>query len=150
MTSKPSGTRSASAPATEEAVVADVLLRNLVEVFDERDRDRRRAAIAELWAVDGLFVDPMGRFTGHEALDEAIQALHEQTAGYRFAAAGAPVTHARGGLVRWTYGPEGDESRVTGQDAAVVADGRILAIYAFLGNNPDPVPVVPGATSPTE
>jgi len=54
---------------------------------------------------------------------------------------------ARGGLVRWTYGPEGDESRVTGQDAAVVADGRILAIYAFLGNNPDPVPVVPEATS---
>src|SRR5713101_7089135 len=128
MTSKPSGTDSGTTPATEEAVVAEVILRNLTEVFDERDRDRRRAAIAELWASDGLFVDPMGRFTGHEALDGAIQALHEQTVSYRFAAVGAPVTHARGGLLRWTYGPEGDESRVTGQDAAVVADGRIVAI----------------------
>jgi len=65
MTSKlGGGTDSGSAPATEEAVVTDVLLRNLTEVFDERDRNRRRAAIAELWAADGLFVDPMGRFTG--------------------------------------------------------------------------------------
>src|SRR5882757_7125360 len=148
MTSKPSEAGRESAPATEEAAVAEVLLRNLVEVFDERDRNRRRAAIAELWAADGLFVDPMGRFTGHEALDGAIQTLHEHTVAYRFAAAGAPVTHARGGLVLWTYGPEGDESRVTGEDAFVVADGRIVAIYAFV-DNPDPALKGPGPTSPT-
>jgi len=149
MTSEPSETDSASAPVSGEAVVAEIILRNLAEVFDERDRNRRRAAIAELWAADGLFVDPMGRFTGHEALDGAIQTLHEHTVDYRFAAAGAPVAHARGGLLRWTYGPEDDESRVTGEDAFVVSDGRIVAIYAFV-DNPDPALKGPEPTSPTE
>ncbi|HEY2096912.1 MAG TPA: nuclear transport factor 2 family protein [Pseudonocardia sp.] len=132
MTSNPLDLTEPSTSGSAPEVVSELLLRNLTQVFDERDGDRRRTAIAELWAPDAVFVDPMGRFTGHAALDAAIAELHSHTPAHRFAAVGAPSVHAGGGLLNWSYGPDGDLSRVTGQDVAVVAGGKIVALYTYL------------------
>jgi uncharacterized protein len=132
MTSNPLDLAEPTAPGNAPELVSELLLRNLTQVFDERDGDRRRTAIAELWAPDAVFVDPMGRFTGHAALDAAIAELHGHTPAHRFAAVGAPSVHPGGGLLNWSYGPEGDPARVTGQDVAVVAGGRIVALYTYL------------------
>jgi uncharacterized protein len=137
MTSKPLDLADPSTSASTPELVSEVLLRNLTEVFDERDGDRRRAAIAELWAPDGVFVDPMGRFTGHAALDAAVEELHGHTPAHRFAAVGTPSTHPGGGLLSWSYGPDGGASRITGQDVAVVAGGKIVALYTYL-DTPSP------------
>jgi len=40
--------------------------------------------------------------------------------------------HEGGGLLNWSYGPDDDPSRITGQDIAVVADGKIVALYTYL------------------
>lgn len=132
MTANPLDLAEPSTSGSAPEVVSELLLRNLTQVFDERDGDRRRAAIAELWAPDAVFVDPMGRFTGHAALDAAIAELHSHTPAHRFAAVGPPSAHVGGGLLNWSYGPDGDLSRVTGQDVAVVADGKIVALYTYL------------------
>jgi hypothetical protein len=132
MTSNPLDLTEPSTSGSAPEVVSELLLRNLTQVFDERDGDRRRTAIAELWAPDAVFVDPMGRFTGHAALDAAIAELHSHTPAHRFAAVGAPSVHAGGGLLNWSYGPDGDLSRVTGQDVAVVSGGKIVALYTYL------------------
>src|SRR5882724_13592233 len=103
----------------DQRAVTALMLRNLTEVFDERDADRRRLVIAELWADDGIFVDPQGRFVGHAALDAAIEKLHGITPAHHFAPKGVPLVHEGGGLLNWSYGPDDDPSRITGQDIAV-------------------------------
>jgi len=116
----------------DQHATAALLLRNLADVFDERDADRRRLAIAELWAADGIFVDPEGRFVGPAAIDTAIAKLHDITPAHHFAPNGEPLVHEGGGLLNWSYGPDDDTSRITGQDIAVVAGGKIVALYTYL------------------
>jgi len=43
-----------------EQSVEKIIERNLLEVFNGRDADSRRAAIDELWNKDGVFIDPDG------------------------------------------------------------------------------------------
>lgn len=133
-----------STPLDATAVASDrtseLLLRNLMDVFDERDGDRRRATIAELWTPDALFVDPEGRFTGHAAIEETVATLRDRTPGWRFNATGTARLHPGGGELTWSYGPPEDPQRVTGTDVVVVRDGRIAALYTVLNTPPAPAP----------
>lgn len=112
--------------------IADLLTRNLFEVFGEPDADKRRAAIAEIWAEDGLFVDPHGRWIGRDALNEAVTELHALFPGFAFAALGAPQTFHEIGRLAWGHGPAGEPPAVTGLDVATVRNGRIASLYAFI------------------
>jgi hypothetical protein len=43
-----------------------------LEVFGKPDAMKRRSAIAALWADDGVFADPYGRYVGYTALNDAV------------------------------------------------------------------------------
>ena len=129
--------------------VAELLRRNLLDVFGERDGDRRRAAIAELWAPDAVFVDPEGRFLGHGPLDATVAKLQERTPGWQFTPTGTPSVHPGGGEVTWSYGPSEDPARITGTDVAVVRDGRIVALYAVINTGPPPAESTPPSDTAT-
>jgi hypothetical protein len=47
-----------------EQSVEKIIERNLLEVFNGRDADSRRAAIDELWDKNGVFIDPGGVHEG--------------------------------------------------------------------------------------
>lgn len=111
---------------------AALLTRNLLEIFGEADPARRRAAIAEIWAADGLFVDPHTRAVGHDQLDEAVAGLHARFPGFVFTALGAPETFFEVGRLAWAHGPAGGTPQATGFDVATVKDGQIAALYTFL------------------
>ena len=51
-----------------EQSVEKIIERNLLEVFNGRDADSRRAAIDELWNRDGVFIDPGGVHEGVEKI----------------------------------------------------------------------------------
>jgi hypothetical protein len=53
-----------------EQSVEKIIERNLLEVFNGRDADSRRAAIDELWDKDGLFIDPGGVHEGVEKINK--------------------------------------------------------------------------------
>ena len=56
--------------------ISDLLIRNLRDVFGETDPARRRAAIDELWAEDGVFYDPSkGAIRGRDAIDRIAGAV---------------------------------------------------------------------------
>ncbi len=112
--------------------VADLLTRNLHSVFGETDPAKRRAAIAEIWTEDGLFVDPHGRGVGREALDGAVEQLHAQFPGFVFAAVGEPQAFFEVGRLAWAHGPAGAPPKVTGVDVVTVRGGRIAALYTFI------------------
>jgi hypothetical protein len=113
--------------------MSDLLHENLVRVFGERDRERRRAAIAQLYARDAVFYEPDAVSTGHDAIDEAVDTLHARLpASFSFAVSAPAVGHHGIARLRWTSGPAGGPAAVTGTDVAFIADGRIQALYVLL------------------
>jgi hypothetical protein len=61
-----------------EQSVEKIIERNLLEVFNARDADSRRAAIDELWDKDGVFIDPGGVHEGVEKINAIVQLLFTQ------------------------------------------------------------------------
>lgn len=111
---------------------ANLLIRNLHEVFGERDPLRRRAAIETLFVSPAQFSDPHGRHVGHAALDQAVSSLQAKFSDHMFTALGAVDALEDYGRLAWAFGPPADPRRVTGLDVAIVSDGRISALYTFL------------------
>src|SRR5947199_9343674 len=81
------------------ATIRDLMLANLFDVFNERDRERRTTAIVRTYTDTVVFSDPNGITTGREALNERAQKLLEKAPDFVFTAAG-PVyeTHDLGYL----------------------------------------------------
>ena len=112
--------------------IESLLTRNLLEVFGEGDAVKCRSAIAALWAEDGVFADPYGRYVGHGALDDAVSQLHARFPGFVFTPIGAPQSFYDVGRLAWGHGPVGEPPKVTGLDVITVRDGRIVTLYAFI------------------
>jgi hypothetical protein len=107
---------------------------NLLRVFNERDADRRRAAIAQTYSPDVRWTDDEGVSVGHEALDAKAQALQDgQLAGLSFVKAG-PVYQTRGfGYLAWNVvAPGTDAPIVTGFDVALVHDELITDLFTIV------------------
>jgi hypothetical protein len=122
----------ASQPMTTEGY-EPLLHANLVRVFSERDRPRRQAAIAELYAPDAVLYEPDAVATGHEAIDQAVETLLTQLPlAFVFTARGPVVGHHGVARLFWTAGPAKGPVAVTGTDVAHIADGRIQSLYVLL------------------
>jgi hypothetical protein len=112
--------------------LADLMERNLLDVFGEVDPARRAVAIAELYTADCTFFEVEEQISGREALNAKVESIRKDAPGFVFRAAGpAQVNHDLGRL-RWRFGPAGVPPVVTGMDIAVFVNGRIRALYAFL------------------
>ncbi|MEJ2869724.1 nuclear transport factor 2 family protein [Actinomycetospora sp. OC33-EN08] len=114
------------------ATIEALMHANLLEVFGERDPDRRAAAIARTYAPDVVFSDPEESLTGHDALGAKAQSLLDQAPGFVFAADGPVHVVDDLGHLSWTLGPEGGDPVVRGTDIALVRDGVIARLYTFL------------------
>ena len=112
--------------------IGNLLTRNLLEVFGERDAVKRRSVIAALWARDGVFADPYGRYVGYVELNDAVSQLHAKFPGFVFTPIGAPQSFYDVGRLAWGHGPVGEPPKVTGLDVVAVRDGRIVALSAFI------------------
>ena len=78
--------------------IENLLVRNLYEVFGERDSARRRTAIEAIFDRVCLFSDPRGRHVGHRGLEDAAVAPRRssRTMSFRISAALTPCTIADG------------------------------------------------------
>src|SRR5580698_362440 len=112
--------------------IENLLVRNLHEVFGERDPERRTAAIEAIFDQNCLFSDPRGQHMGHRGLEDAVIALQEQFPDHIFSKIGSVDALQDCGRLAWAFGPSHDPHRITGLDVAVVNAGRISALYTFL------------------
>jgi len=115
--------------------VDTLLKRNLREVFGERDGEKRRKAIAQLWTEDCVFIDHSGRSRGHDALDRAAAALHQRLPGYVFSELGPVDLLHESGRLAWSFGRPGQEP-IKGVDVGLVRDGRMYLMLTFLDEVP--------------
>jgi len=114
------------------ATVETLMLANLLEVFNERDGARRRAAIARTYAPDVRFSDPDEVVQGHESLDAKAGKILAEAPGFVFSADGSVRVNHDLGHLAWTFGPEGQPPVVRGIDIALIAGGLITSIYTLL------------------
>ena len=121
-----------------ETVDFDALMKaNLVRVFGERDRGRRRAALEELYTADAKLYEPDHVFTGRDAISGAVDALIARLPPeFAFTPDGIAVGHHSLGRLRWRAGPPGGPAAVTGTDVAQVEAGRIKSLHVFLDPEP--------------
>jgi hypothetical protein len=112
--------------------VNELLTRNLLAVFGERDAAARRKELAAIWLQDGIFVDPDGRYVGLDAINRRVDALQTQFPGFDFSERGSAQVMQGIGRLAWGYGPEGNRTAVTGVDIAVTRDGKLQALYVFI------------------
>lgn len=111
--------------------IRELLLRNLGEIFGEGDATRRRDAIEQLWAEDGVLYAPTGPITGHAAIAEFAGTLRATHPDFAYAP-GEPQMLHNAGRLGWGSGPKGAAPAYTGWDFILVEGGRIAALYVFL------------------
>jgi hypothetical protein len=115
-----------------EQSVEKIIERNLLEVFNGRDADSRRAAIHELWDKNGVFIDPGGVHEGVEEINATVELLFTQFEGYVFSVRGLGQSMHGVGRLPWSYGPPDDPQRLTGTDVGATRDGKLTAVYVFI------------------
>jgi hypothetical protein len=123
-----------------EALVSNTLgqlmERKVLEVFGERDSERRKSVINELYTENCTLFEADEQIIGRDALNAKVEQILQEAPGFVFRLAGpAEVNHDHGRL-RWHFGPDGAAAVVTGMDVAVFEQGRIRALYAFLDKAP--------------
>ncbi len=115
--------------------VADLMLRNLQEVFNEKDAARRLGAIKSIYAKEAEFFEGEESIKGHDAISAKVSALQASfPPDFTFSPTGAPARNHDLGRLTWRVGPAAAPAVATGMDVAVFEQGRIRALYTFLGD----------------
>lgn len=121
-----------SEDASVAAAIAEVMRRNVVEVFTTTDDDARRGLVEEIYQPDAGFHDAEGSVSGHDAIDAKIRSLQLDAPGVVFTVTAEPDVVRDLGRVSWALGPADGPAVVSGMDVARVRDGRIAELYTFL------------------
>ena len=112
---------------------AELLHMNLVEVFSERDPEKRRAAIERTYAEDVRFIDPEGEVVGREALnDRAQKILDDAPADFVLEEDGLGYVSPDTAAKPWRFGPPGSPV-VRGIDILTVRDGSVSVVRTIIG-----------------
>ncbi|WP_199253805.1 nuclear transport factor 2 family protein [Mycolicibacterium mengxianglii] len=118
--------------------VEELMTANLMDVFNEREPQRRRAAIERTYSADVRWTDDEGVSVGWDQLEAKARALQEgQLAGLSFTKAG-PVYQTQGfGYLAWNILAPGNEAPiVSGFDVALISDDRISQLFTVLTKTP--------------
>ncbi len=120
-------------PPNETSSPGALLRANMARVFNERDAQRRLAAVRELYTGDATLYEPQTVVSGHEAISGAVgELLATLPPNMMFTPTGAEGSHHGLAFARWQGGPADGPAVVTGMDVAHLEAGRITALYVFL------------------
>jgi hypothetical protein len=126
-----------------EAVMNDTstLVQRYFAIWNETNANRRRELIAQTWADDARYIDPMMRGEGHAGIDAMIQGVQASFAGHRFRQISTTDAHNDHLRFSWELAPEAGPPVVAGTDFAVVgADNRLQTVVGFIDLAPAAMP----------
>lgn len=113
------------------------LATDYIAIWNETDAEARATAIAQVWAEDARYVDPLADVAGHDGIAAVVAGAQAQFPGWRFRLLGPVDGHHDQLRFSWELGPEGAEAPVVGSDVALVGtDGRLSLVLGFLDKVP--------------
>ena len=118
---------------------ARTLVARYIDTWNEADPSARLAAVADLWADDGSYIDPLADVTGHAAIAGLIGAVQAQVPGHVFRLLEETLdAHHNVARFQWELVPsDGGESVAIGFDVAAMADDRrLVSVVGFLDKAP--------------
>jgi len=115
---------------------AKTIATRYIELWNERDPQRRRQLLATHWADNASYVDPLMAGDGHDGIDALVAGVQQRFPDFRFALIGEPNGYGDHIRFSWGLGPDGDDSPIKGTDFAMLNAGRIQRITGFLDQVP--------------
>ncbi|MFI6290798.1 nuclear transport factor 2 family protein [Nonomuraea sp. NPDC050790] len=113
------------------------LVQRYLAAWNQTGPEARRAELAEVFADDAVYTDPLVSVRGRDGLDATIAAVQGQFGGLVFSLGGPVDAHHDIARFTWHLGPEGGEPLAIGFDVAVIGgDGRITQVLGFLDKVP--------------
>ena len=114
------------------------LIAKYLQTWNETDPALRQKLIAEVFAADAQYTDPLAEVRGRGAIDALIGAVQQQFPGFVFTLGGPVDAHHEQARFTWHLGPAGAaEPVVVGFDVAVLnGGGQIRSVYGFLDKVP--------------
>ncbi|HSV51882.1 MAG TPA: nuclear transport factor 2 family protein [Burkholderiaceae bacterium] len=125
--------------ATTNADVANAtqVAQRYLAAWNETGAERRRGLIAEAFAADASYLDPLMQGQGHDGINAMIGAAQAHFPGHRFSLSGTPESHHDRIRFSWALAAEGAAPVARGTDFATLsADGRLQGVTGFLDQAP--------------
>jgi hypothetical protein len=113
---------------TAMSAIPDLMVANLLRIFNERNRRRRAAAIRAIYAKDCLFIDGRKSVVGWDGVHDTVERLQSAHPGFVFQATGLAVAHHGLACQPWRFGPHKTRGIITGVDVAFFDNGFIKAL----------------------
>ena len=108
-----------------------------IDVWNATDPEARGRLVAEVWAEDARYVDPLVEAEGREQIAATIGAVQGQFPGYEFRLSGPVDGHHDQVRFGWELGPAGEPAPIAGFDVAVLdGRGRLRTVLGFLDRVP--------------
>lgn len=108
-----------------------------LDAFNATDAGRRAELLAEVFAADVSYVDPLAAVSGREGVDAFIAGAQSRFPGWTFALIGEVDGHGDRARFTWGLGPAGEEPPVIGFDVVVLDEaGKIADVHGFLDRVP--------------
>ncbi|MFE5288833.1 nuclear transport factor 2 family protein [Nocardia sp. NPDC056611] len=111
---------------------AELMRRNLLDVFNEPDPDRRAAVIAETYTRDVVWHEPDRINQGRTEFERRAAEMLTDNPDWVFWPAGPASGLDDIGHLGFHYGPPDRPPMVSGMDIARVEDGRIAELYTIV------------------
>ena len=108
------------------------------EAWNAREPETLAKAVAEAWAPQGGYSDPLAEVRGHEGITAVITAAQAQFPGFAFRLTGTVDGHHDTARFSWELVSESDGAApVAGSDVITLdAENRIVAVLGFLDRVP--------------
>ncbi|MEU0970977.1 nuclear transport factor 2 family protein [Streptomyces sp. NPDC005917] len=114
------------------------------EAWNATEPEALSKAVAEAWAPEGTYTDPLADVAGHAQITAVIAAAHERFPGFVFRPLGAVDGHHDTARFGWELVNEaadtpsgGGSAPVAGFDVVTLSeDGRIRQVLGFLDRVP--------------
>lgn len=113
----------------------DLMEKSLLEVFGQRDAEKRLATMRAIYTADITFSDSDGVVRGIEAVSAKVTSLLAHAPRFTFAKASSVHVVQDLGMLAWQFGPSGAEPVVRGTDVALIVGNRISALYTYLSSD---------------
>lgn len=108
-----------------------------IDAWNESDADARERIVAEVWAEDARYVDPLVEATGRAQVAATIGAVQARFPGFEFRLSGPVDGHHDQARFGWELGPAGEPAPIAGFDVVTTdGDGRMTSVLGFLDRVP--------------